>query len=283
MPHEGGIVKKIFLISSCLLLVTSILDAALPICYISRALNGLPVSVLGQADGDQGDHVAWLNYNGQPTNTLRFIVKLNSHSPLAKNVTKFANVGLPGFVAAPFSFGPEWVGNLTLGPALFSAKSDFGTCKFPIEFVDNGFESTDVPHAFGPTVLNSTLVTSGIGTISSVIVSVYLQHPNLSEVQISLYAPDASGTTLKPVTAIGTSMGTGFNHTERTIFDDSASIPMDNGTAPYVGKFKPLFPLSVFNGKSGVAANGTWTLQVQDFTPGANDGILLNWALIIND
>jgi subtilisin-like proprotein convertase family protein len=46
-----------------------------------------------------------------------------------------------------------------------------------------------------------------------------------------------------------------------TVFDDEAATSILDGTSPYAGSFRPLYPLSSLDG--GFAA-GTWTLYVED-------------------
>ena len=64
----------------------------------------------------------------------------------------------------------------------------------------------------------------------------------------------------------------------RTVFDDAAPTPIAAGTAPFALSFKPEGPLSTFAGKSGAAANGTWTLTVSDHE-GLDVGTLQCWTL----
>lgn len=54
----------------------------------------------------------------------------------------------------------------------------------------------------------------------------------------------------------------GVNYT-RSIFDDEALVPIEQGQAPFAGRFKPRTPnlLSIFDGQD---AFGSWTLRIHD-------------------
>jgi subtilisin-like proprotein convertase family protein len=60
-----------------------------------------------------------------------------------------------------------------------------------------------------------------------------------------------------------------------TILTDLASIPIDSGSAPFSGNYRPYHPLSKFN---GLDPNGEWTLSIYDGVPG-NTGSLEAWSL----
>jgi hypothetical protein len=62
-----------------------------------------------------------------------------------------------------------------------------------------------------------------------------------------------------------------------TVLDDSASIPIASGTAPFTGNFRPSNPLTPFNGGS---TDGYWRLSISD-TAGGDTGSLRRWCVII--
>jgi hypothetical protein len=68
--------------------------------------------------------------------------------------------------------------------------------------------------------------------------------------------------------------GDGQNFTG-TILDDAASIPIENGSAPFSGSFKPSKTLYAFR---GLDPYGEWTLTILDDEAG-NDGTLNAWSL----
>ncbi len=71
--------------------------------------------------------------------------------------------------------------------------------------------------------------------------------------------------------------GAGGDNYIGTILNDSASISITAGTAPFTGSFRPEAPLSVFN---GLNANGMWIFKIID--DGCCDiGELIAWCLVI--
>ncbi|MFM7129128.1 MAG: proprotein convertase P-domain-containing protein, partial [bacterium] len=73
-----------------------------------------------------------------------------------------------------------------------------------------------------------------------------------------LVAPDGSRTLL--FSGVGQA-GTGANFTE-TVFDDTALTPIQNGGAPFFGRFRPQQPL--LNNLIGINAKGDWYLEIQN-------------------
>lgn len=55
--------------------------------------------------------------------------------------------------------------------------------------------------------------------------------------------------------------GSGGDNFINTVFDDSASVAISSGTAPFTGSFRPESPLNVFN---GLEIHGNWILKVND-------------------
>jgi hypothetical protein len=70
--------------------------------------------------------------------------------------------------------------------------------------------------------------------------------------------------------------GTGDNFI-CTYLNDSAFTPIQNGTAPFTGEFRPHRPLSQFN---GVTAAGSWVLEIHDRATG-NTGMFNAWSITI--
>ena len=60
-----------------------------------------------------------------------------------------------------------------------------------------------------------------------------------------------------------------------THLNDSASIPISSGSAPFTGNFRPESPLSAMN---GIDVNGTWTLSISDGF-GGDQGTLKAWCI----
>jgi subtilisin-like proprotein convertase family protein len=137
----------------------------------------------------------------------------------------------------------------------------------PTQQFDNN-TSTPIPDL---TTTNIPIIVSGfVGTLADVNLSVYLTHTYDSDLTLSLIGPDA--TTVVLASASG---GSGDNFgsacspaSSRTTFDDAALTPIASGAAPFVGSFHPQGTLSSFNGKTGAAVNGTWTLRITDAVSG---------------
>lgn len=123
----------------------------------------------------------------------------------------------------------------------------------------------------------TSTVTSGInlsgltGTVQDVNIRVNLRHTWVSDLQITLIAPD--GTRIVLFNRHG---GSGDNLLN-TNFDDAATVNIANGTAPFSGTFKPYQLLSALNGKS---PNGSWRLEVRDYYY-QDGGYLDNWTLTL--
>jgi subtilisin family serine protease/subtilisin-like proprotein convertase family protein len=117
----------------------------------------------------------------------------------------------------------------------------------------------------------STLTFSQSLSINRIAVKVNLTHPKVSDLRITLISP--SGTQIVLFNQRG---GSGQNI--GTTFDDRASTPIANGTAPYTGWFKPEQALAALGGQN---ARGTWTLVIDDLAP-VNIGKLNSWGLTID-
>jgi subtilisin-like proprotein convertase family protein/sugar lactone lactonase YvrE len=123
-------------------------------------------------------------------------------------------------------------------------------------------------------VTTSTITVSGVPTterVLSVSVTVNLLHTSDRDLVLTLVAPDGTAVVLSQNEG-----GSGHNY-QGTVFTDSATTPISQGTAPFTGQFKPEEPLGMFFGK---VANGNWQLQIDDTLQ--NDiGTFQNWTLNI--
>ena len=120
--------------------------------------------------------------------------------------------------------------------------------------------------------ITSSLPVSGVtGVIADVNVRVNITHTFDSDLDVFLVAPD--GTRVELFTDVG---GGGANFTN-TILDDEASAAFTSGSAPFTGSFRPEGSLAVLD---GMAANGSWTLEVTD-DAGADVGTLNQWSLTV--
>lgn len=116
-------------------------------------------------------------------------------------------------------------------------------------------------------------------TILDLNVSINLRHPNVSDLDIDLIAPD--GTTVRLFTRLG---GTGDDLGTRdgsgnpvlyTTFDDEQTTSITAASPPFAGNFRPEQSLGNFDGR---VAAGTWTLRIFDFRA-LNAGSLIDWKM----
>ncbi|MCS7237719.1 MAG: S8 family serine peptidase [Thermoguttaceae bacterium] len=98
-----------------------------------------------------------------------------------------------------------------------------------------------------------------------------IEHTFVADLDVFLVAPD--GTRIELVTDVG---GAGDNF-RRTILDDSAPVPIAEGQAPFLGRFRPETPLSQLVGKP---ARGLWQLHVYDDSR-RDEGLLTRWGLLL--
>ncbi len=91
--------------------------------------------------------------------------------------------------------------------------------------------------------------------VNDVNVTITVEHPNVSDLDIYLIAPD--GTRVELSTDNG---GEGDNYTD-TVFDDDASIDITDGEAPFTGSYVPEGDLNILNGMS---STGTWNVEFTD-------------------
>lgn len=131
-------------------------------------------------------------------------------------------------------------------------------------------------------VTTSTIVINDAGNavVSNLAVTVAIDHTRVSDLVITLVAPDGTSVVLSD--RQGEFGRSGFFV---TTFEDSALVAIDFGQPPAVtpfnGSFRPQQPLSMLNGKS---LNGTWTLTIEDTEGvagggGTHTGKLVGWAI----
>jgi serine protease len=130
--------------------------------------------------------------------------------------------------------------------------------------------STQVAIRDNATVTSSLIVTPSL-TISDVNVKINLRHTYMSDLVITLIAPD--GTRILLMNRRG---GSGDNITNGT-FDDQASTAVTSAAAPFSGTFRPEAALSGLNGKK---TNGAWRLEIRDAAT-QDVGTLVSWSIIV--
>jgi subtilisin-like proprotein convertase family protein len=119
---------------------------------------------------------------------------------------------------------------------------------------------------------------SGISTpVSGLRVQVNLAYPTDPDLSATLYY-DLGGPSQVSVPLFdGVGSGTQTANFSNTVFDDNATTPIQNGSAPFFATFNPQMPLSAF---AGLNAAGTWTLVLQNSATGSGaTGTLLGWSL----
>ena len=137
----------------------------------------------------------------------------------------------------------------------------------------SAYHSTDVPKSITDNApVESTLTVPGSFAVGDVnVTNLRIQHAYVSDLTAHLVSP--SNTSVELFSNVG-SFGDNFDNTR---FDDSASQSIVDGSAPFVGAYRPEGTLATLNGQPG---NGTWRLRVADNFDEDN-GQLLGWSLEI--
>jgi subtilisin-like proprotein convertase family protein len=97
-----------------------------------------------------------------------------------------------------------------------------------------------------------------------------LTHTWLADLTIELIAPD--GTTR----ILASGVGGGEDNMTNTCFNYDSGTPIQNGTAPFTGTFRPMGQMGAVN--NGQDPNGVWYLRIND-NYGQDEGQLLNWSV----
>ncbi|MDW5318242.1 DUF5801 repeats-in-toxin domain-containing protein [Rhizobium sp. PL01] len=121
------------------------------------------------------------------------------------------------------------------------------------------------------TITSSIVVPTG-GTIQDLNVSINLHHTFMSDLEITLIAPDGTRVILV------NNNGSSGDPNGVIKFDDEAANSFTSASAPFVGTWRPTTSaLSLLDGKD---MSGTWKLEIKDET-GADVGTLRDWGLEI--
>lgn len=251
-----------------------------PNCYISMIPNGTPVSYVPESDAN-ANSTFWLNYVTKTyvNSKVKFLVKFHKGSPLAKHIQKFENV-ISDRQSTPFAYPPSYLAPI-MGPALLKVTADTDRCSYAFEAGGHNFEAFStlaIPDSFEIDLLNNVQV---MGTIRKVAVTLSLVHTMVSDLHITLIAPDGSYAVLAEHRG-GSGANFGNSAYLRTVFDDEASRSISEGTAPFIELHRPETPLSVFNGKDAAVMSGTWRLRIADEV-GGNAGHVRGWSIIVLD
>ena len=126
--------------------------------------------------------------------------------------------------------------------------------------------------------VESTVDVQGVSQqIADVVVSVHVTHHYDSDLTLALVGPDGTRVVLTENNG-GSGTNYGSDCSSPTVFADAAANGIAQGTAPFIGMFKPQEPLTAFRGKSGSGANGVWRLQASDRAE-QDSGTLECWSL----
>ncbi len=190
-------------------------------------------------------------------------------SNIAAGATGTNSVSFRLSTTSAFACGTPITLTLTI---TYTGGSDVVTFTIPT----NGSAGTPVQFNYTVVTAITDLATTNIpiavsgfsGVVADVNVSFYLTHTWDEDLDIFLIGPDA--TSVELTTDNGTS-GDNYgslcsSQSTRTTFDDAAATAITVGTPPFVGTFRPEGLLSAFNGKTGAAVNGSWTLRIIDDT-----------------
>lgn len=110
-----------------------------------------------------------------------------------------------------------------------------------------------------------------------------LTHEGLVDLEITLESPSGTSVVLNEAGNMafivrGQNGGyTAYGGSVQWLFDDEAVISIEEATEPFVGQFRPVENLSLFDGED---VYGQWCLRVQD-TIYAHTGILDSFGLVI--
>jgi len=142
-------------------------------------------------------------------------------------------------------------------------------------FLTNTLGSLPIPDV--GSVQSQTLVSGLDAPLGRVQVGVYITHSYDADLRISLIAPNGASIMLSSNNGqFGQNYGSDCS--AMTWFSDAATTSIVSAGAPFVGTFRPQEPLWIFNGLSGAALNGVWTLKVEDTGP-QDTGTLQCWSL----
>ena len=112
--------------------------------------------------------------------------------------------------------------------------------------------------------------------------SVHVTHTYNEDLTLTLIAPDNTAVTLTSgIGLFSDNYGAACRpESQRTTFDDAAGADISSGTAPFVGSFRPVQPLAVFQGQNLANLGGTWRLRATDVVT-ADTGTIQCWTLNI--
>lgn len=129
-------------------------------------------------------------------------------------------------------------------------------------------------------VVSTVEVSNFIVPLAHVSVKVHAMHPYVSDLVLTLEAPDGTQSLLSSRNGSG-GQNYGSDCLHFTQFDDGSTQRLSLASAPFVGTFMPDSPLSTFIGMSPEVVNGTWKLHVSDVAE-SDSGSLQCWTLLLS-
>ncbi|RUL84947.1 Ig-like domain-containing protein [Tautonia sociabilis] len=140
------------------------------------------------------------------------------------------------------------------------------------------FVSRDIPVTIPASgSVESTLVVDKAFEIRDLDLQLNIAHTNVPDLTAELVAPD--GTTILLFSGVG-DVGDRDNFIN-TIFDDEATLPIQQGGPPFSSRFRPQQPLSALDNTDPSLTPGTYTLRITN--AGTVAGTLNSWRLIFQE
>ncbi len=116
---------------------------------------------------------------------------------------------------------------------------------------------------------SDNIVIDQAGTVIDLNVNVNITHSRISDLRLMLIGPDGSVCLMS-----NRNGGDGENYINTT-FDDQASKRIEEGSAPFTGRYTPEATLDMFN---QMDISGVWQLRINDVATG-HSGELDNWCI----
>ena len=244
-------------------------------------VNPNPGSILGRAFADlNGDGT---NNDGAPTpRTCTVFLDANNNGSLDEGEISTTTTGNQGsYTLAGLEPGAYTVVEIPpTGWTLTTPVSrtvNVGAGETAIVDFGNSLPWTSSSYTTSPgtkindlSTITSQLAVADSYPIVDLNVTVKITHPSVSDLRLTLIAPD--GTQVRLVN-VGDVSGSNLTN---TVFDDEAVKSINQGTAPYTGNFRPVQPLQALDLKTMA---GTWKLQILDNVKNRKTGTLNSWTL----
>ncbi len=244
-------------VATVMISVLAVNDAPVGTADSLDAVEGTPLTIgiatLLSNDSDvEGDALNLISFTQPEHGTL----VLNSNGTLTY-------VSDPGFIGEDSFTYIAGDGQLLSDPVTVTINVEpaiAGTYTYtmdqPLGIPDNGF-------------IVSTIEVSDSFKIMDLNVVLDISHTRDSDLRVVLVSPD--GTPIELFSFVG---GRGENFTG-TILDDSATVAIGDGAAPFSGVYRPTGDLSQLEGMN---VQGTWTLEIYDAKK-RHTGTLNSWSI----